>query len=378
MSFTINLFITIVICASLFLSNLMAFKPNQNIILNTTLPFSELDNKEVLDIIKTFKKDNIKYFFINIILNIPSFFITSDVISIIYLLLWVISIFTIYHIVIKKHITKLRNLKMKNNWFLKNKHVISIDTEVSRIKNKMPVSILWFIPSFLIAIGIIAYAITSEQDFSNYMIILSCASLFTTLIFLIIYKLFSAGKTKVYSDDSKVNLACNLIYKRIWSIILVLLSTVLSVLTIFQCFIYSYIVIISFIMVSLTIFITFAGYIKIRNTQTRILMAAENVIYTDDDEFWNFMFYNNPNDSNLLVEKRIGIGMTLNNGTGTSHIAFGNFKFDGYGPTKTYVHKDLDKIIVIKLPDKYVFFTGNSNKETDEYYKEFQSFLDKN
>jgi hypothetical protein len=343
---------------------------------------------------------------------------------------------------------------MKNNWFIKDKHIISVDTEVSRLKDKMPISILWFIPSFMISIVIIFYTLINKSDLNSYMIILACTSIFTSIIFLILYKIFSKGRVKVYSDDSNVNLACNLIYKRIWSIVLVALATIQSFFTIFECFIYSKIIVILSIMVVLVFFTIVVGYTKIRDTQNKILMAADNVIYTDDDEYWGIMFYNNPNDSSLMVDKRIGMGMTMNighpkakiaitafaillmlvlvpvvfmvakttsaeftlsvdddkisidapiygidfnkndieevslisslpkglrtNGTGTSHIALGNYKFDGYGPSKSFVHRDLEKIIVIKLSDKYVFLTGNNEEETDKYYNELQSYLDRN
>ena len=44
-------------------------------------------------------------------------------------------------------------------------------------------------------------------------------------------------------------------------------------------------------------------------------MNPENVIDMDDDQYWKFgLFYVNKNDPSILVEKRFGIGWTVNMG----------------------------------------------------------------
>ena len=49
-------------------------KGDKNILIGVTIPFLELKNEKVLDIVKEFKKENIKGFIIAAILFIPSFF----------------------------------------------------------------------------------------------------------------------------------------------------------------------------------------------------------------------------------------------------------------------------------------------------------------
>ena len=166
--------------------------------------------------------------------------------------------------------------------------------------------------------------------------------------------------------------------------------------------------------------------------------------YTDDDKYYGPFFYNNPNDKSFMVDKRFGIGTTINiahpmakvfitimtiilvgtliiviglvykldnakfsltqsenkyiidapmygiefnkvdiqevneisdlpegsrtNGAGTDDLALGNYRIDGYGNSKLFVHKQAKTIIVIKLKDEYVFLTGQSEEETEEYY----------
>jgi len=51
---------------------------------------------------------------------------------------------------------------------------------------------------------------------------------------------------------------------------------------------------------------------KIRSTQNKLLESAQSPFYVDDDYYWQGSFYNNPNDSRPMVEKRIGYGYTIN------------------------------------------------------------------
>ena len=166
--------------------------------------------------------------------------------------------------------------------------------------------------------------------------------------------------------------------------------------------------------------------------------------YSDDDKYYGPFFYNNPNDKSFMVEKRFGIGTTINiahpiakvfiaimtivivgtliivggvlykldnakfsltqsenkiiidapmygiefnkdeieevkeisdlpegsrrNGAETDDLALGNYRIDGYGKSNVFVHKQAKTIIVIKLKEEYVFLTGQSEEETEQYY----------
>ena len=54
--------------------------------------------------------------------------------------------------------------------------------------------------------------------------------------------------------------------------------------------------------------------INVRKARNRFMRLVNEEVYIDEDEYWVFgaMFYNNPNDSRSMVEKRIGYGMTAN------------------------------------------------------------------
>lgn len=58
------------------------------------------------------------------------------------------------------------------------------------------------------------------------------------------------------------------------------------------------------------------------------ILDSKNSIYVDDDEYWKNGYYYNPNDSNLIVEKRIGYGSTYNLATKKGKwITYGGISF---------------------------------------------------
>lgn len=115
-------------------------------------------------------------------------------------------------------------------------------------------------------------------------------------------------------------MACSLIYKRTWSVYAVagafvvsILNTVMSVLSGNSNPFMSVILV---LLISLSFIFSFVSTKQhITQRQNKILEASESNLYTDDDDYWQGLFYNNPNDKRVMVEKRIGYGFTVNMAT---------------------------------------------------------------
>lgn len=132
---------------------------------------------------------------------------------------------------------------------------------------------------------------------------------------LIINIVFNKSKTIVYSNNSEINIACNYIYRRNWSIIWALSAFITSLPVLFFIKSYSLAFIATLISVILLCFIIFYGNYKTKNAQNKLLNNDKDIIFYDDDEYWGCFFYNNPNDSSMMVETRNGMGTTVNIGS---------------------------------------------------------------
>lgn len=312
-------------------------KGNKNILIGVTIPFLELKNEKVLDITNKFKQENIILYIISVIAFIPSFFFKFNSNQILYLFLWIGVLYEISRRLFMKYNKKLMDLKRENNWLLPSKRLITIDTEVTRLKDKMPISVLWFIPSFIISLIPIVIVFNNIKEYGVSFEIAASNALIGNIIFLIMYRLYSKGKIEVISEDTDANIAYNKIFKRTWTMGTIVAATVQSLGMLFMFIIFlnninSAILFVLSVIIPSSIILIGIFYInnKIREEQGKILNACTNLIYTDNDEFWSKGVYNNPNDRSVTVEDRTGYGVTYNLGTKKGRtIYYGSLIFAG-------------------------------------------------
>lgn len=322
-------FTALSIVGAIYFQNSILTKPNKNVLIGVTIPFLQLNNERVIEIINSFKKSNKKLTFYSIIGFIPSFFTKYVSIQLIYLFIWIAIVFYFSNRMYRIHNKKLMNLKRENNWMLPSKRVITIDTELTRIKDKMPVSFLWFIPSILLSIVPIVIELLKKDCLESSLILISLNGLFGTIIFMIVYRVYVKKKSEVISEDSKVNLACNKVYIRTWTAGTIVAALIHSISMILVFLLLNDIVNqewLFILVISLTMLIILIGifYIneKIRKEQNDIISRCNSLILIDNDEYWSTGFYINPNDRSVMVPDRAGYGMTYNLGNKKGKFTF--------------------------------------------------------
>ncbi|MDD3223876.1 MAG: DUF5808 domain-containing protein [Clostridium sp.] len=297
---------------------------DKNLVFGVTIPTSELKNENI-NLLKTkYKALWHKYLIISIVTFIPVLFLGNlDPYNILYIVLWacIASIYFISKPYIVIH-NELMAIKKKNGWFSGKTREITIDTKASLLKNEKVISIYWLIGSFIIPIACFPLV-------KNISLILPISDLVIKVIILFLYKYTLKLKTKVYSENSNINVALNCTRQRLLSIFWTMASYIDSIIIFIACIIISRIV--PYKMFSLIPSITIAPILmlmiimyylnKFKNIKSELLNSDDKPIIVDDDEYWiNGLFYCNPNDSSLLVEKRGGIGMTFNFGKKSGKI----------------------------------------------------------
>ena len=329
--------VSIVFVLAMYFNCRYMIKGDKNILIGVTIPFLELKNEKVLEITDKFKKENIILYIISVIAFIPSFFFKFNSNQILYLFLWIGVFYEISRHLFIKYNKKLMDLKRENNWLLPSKRLVTIDTEVTRLKDKMPVSILWFIPSFIISLIPIVIVFSNIKGYGISLGIAASNALIGNIIFLVMYKIYSKGKTEVISEDTSANIAYNTVFKRTWTMGTIIAATVQSLGMLFMFILFlnninsSILFLLSVILPSSIILIgIFYINNNIRAEQGKILNTCTNPIYTDNDEFWSRGVYNNPNDRSVTVEDRTGYGITYNLGTKKGRIIYyGSLIFAG-------------------------------------------------
>ena len=290
-----------------------AVKPNKNIILGVTIPPLELSNIEITDVTKEFMYNMKILSVLSIVIYFPLMFMKT-VWLLIGWFLWFSLFCYIYYKLICKFNGKLKEVKRKNDWLLPNKHILNIDTELTKAKSKMPISKWWFLIALFIGISPFILNIINKNEYFSTAVICTGSSIVGTLILFIIYMIYVKGRTIVYCDESKINIACNKVYKRTWSIIYTSLAILQSIT---NTTLYVFMLLprvnenVFLIAITLPVIIVVLGIVygnrRIINMQNQLISVAENPIYVDSDEYWiNGMSYKNPYDNRVVVELRIG------------------------------------------------------------------------
>lgn len=317
-----------------YFENNTATKVKNGVVLGVTLPYSEIKNNDVLKIVDEYKKGNKVFFLIGIIVFFPISIINYPSLKMMYLFVWIFFMQILSYRLFGKYNKRLKELKIKNEWFISQTRLLTIDTEVTRLKDKMPVSLLWFIPSLIISIIPIIILIINK-DFSFGLLISASTGLIGTIIFMIMYRLYCKKPTEIYSEDSKVNIAYNFIYKRMWTMGTVIAATVQSIGMIFVFLPMtlnsnSVVLLMLSAVIPMTVILVGIYYInnKVTEEQNRLISTSNNPIYIDNDEYWFRDIYNNPNDTRYIVEPRVGYKMTYNLGTKKGkRIFYGSYIF---------------------------------------------------
>lgn len=296
-----------------------AVKPNKNIILGVTIPPLELSNIEITDVTKEFMYNMKILSVLSIVIYFPLMFMKT-VWLLIGWFLWFSLFYYIYYKLICKFNGKLKEVKRKNDCFLPNKHILNIDTELTKAKSKMPISKWWFLIALFIGISPFILNLINKNEYFSTAVICTGSSIAGTLILFIIYMIYVKGRTIVYCDESKINIACNKVYKRTWSIIYTSLAILQSIT---NTTLYVFMLLprvnenVFLIAITLPVIIVVLGIVygnrRIINMQNQLISVAENPIYVDSDEYWiNGMSYKNPYDNRVVVEPRIGTNPVYN------------------------------------------------------------------
>ncbi len=240
---------------------------------------------------------------------------------------------------------KVKALKGQEKWFIDKKQVVIVDTKVR--PNERAISPWWFlIPAAICLFGIlftmIQYphlpdklpghfnALGEVTRYDNKSLIsafmIPMTKMLLTVMMFGIYKVMSNARIAVNPSKPKLSLLRGQLANRRWGIFalfmailmnLQLLYTQLMVLQLVDSR-WSMAVTISMVVavLGLVVFIgatTGQGGSRIKLKEEQQETENNRLIARDDDSYWKLgMLYYNPDDPTLWVEKRFGIGMTIN------------------------------------------------------------------
>ncbi len=343
-SFVFLLNLLVVYLPLLFIGYFMPNFTRKTLLFGIVIPEEVNDNEEVLKIKKSYKRNyGLSSIGIAMILSAISIK-TQNVDYLNYGVLILVANMSVNYLYAHN---KSKLLKKEKGWIQNKKQVVIVDT--SHRYNQKYLSHHWF----WIPIGIIAFTTVFTMiqypylpskvpihfdlygNITNYtnksflsVFGLPLTQIGMTVLFYIIYRVIQNVRPSIQASMPKTSLKQNQIAKRYWAIYMLVTSVIINIQ-------FAYIQLnvlqitdpkskVSFLIYGLSVFVPIVGAIlvaiKTGQSGSRIKIDHEEeinnkVIDRDDDRFWKWgMFYYNPDDPNLHVEKRFGIGWTINFG----------------------------------------------------------------
>ncbi len=274
-----------------------------------------------------------------------------------------VNIFVVGFVYLWAH-KNMKKLKSENKWGENVRQLVTVNTDFR--KKNMMLSPLWFISYILImaatvTISLILFDSLPDQIPMQYnaagevvryadktyglILYMPVTQMFITFLFIFVYYSIAKSKQQIDPANREKTLSQNIIFRKRWSAYVVILGLIL--LLIFAGTQLSILGVVSYLPVvigsiAFTVVIAAATVIIAVTTGqsgSRVKVVGINdsgaskkkTIVRDDDNHWKWgVFYYNPDDPSLFIEKRFGIGWTLNFGRPLSWIIiFGILGFSG-------------------------------------------------
>lgn len=236
---------------------------------------------------------------------------------------------------------KMKELKVNENWKKVKKEVLAVD--LSFYNRKLTYSNGWFIIPFIITVASFIWTflnfdriperlpmqysldgtVTNWADKSiGSVLTFPLIQLFMLGLFFYINIMIGRSKQQMDPANPKESIQQNIIFRRRWSLYMIISGTMMILLFVYPqiSFVYPINPLLSFIITFVVVGIMVIGAVILSITTgqggSRVKIAVDKngeVMNRDDDEFWKLgVFYFNPNDPSIWVEKRFGSGWTTN------------------------------------------------------------------
>lgn len=249
---------------------------------------------------------------------------------------------------------KMKVIKSNSSWKNQSKEVIVIDTDFR--KGKLMASPLWFVSYLLIImvtlfIGIYFYDMAPQKipmnfDFSgnvtNYVdksirvfLMPVFVQLMMLVVFIFSYWMIGKSKQQIDASNPEVSKEQNRIFRLKWSQFIIFTGFIMMILFMVMQLtsigVLKSLQIVSLFAIGIPLLIVVAAIvlsIKTGQSGNRIHVYTNKTgekmpISRDDDKYWKLgTFYYNPQDPSLFIEKRFGIGWTMNFGRPLSWVIF--------------------------------------------------------
>lgn len=284
----------------------------KNIALGVTLPHEAHEDEEVTNIRLAYKKWLGLVTLFMLLLMLPAFFLSYMSVAMMYCMTWILIVMVATFIPYGIYHTRLKSLKANHGWGVPMEGKAVVDIKSSAIKDD--INQVWFLPAFLLTFIPVITAFFNELQTPDIMATSMGAAM--VLMFYIFYRWLYRNKSEIIDDNTALTTALTRVRRRSWGKCWLFMSYATALMALgFWLAGYNQSTLILVALGYTVIVMAAAMYVEfdLRGAQQRLSAKSGQGIYIDSDEYWLFgMFYNNPYDSHLIINSRVGMNSTVN------------------------------------------------------------------
>ncbi len=202
-------------------------------------------------------------------------------------------------------------------------------TQKLAVAPKKPLSVWWFVPAAVLTLVPVVHTVLTLGGRDEFWPLMSVYLSFFALaaVSWFLYRIIFRQRAEVVDGNTAQNAALTQIRRYNWGkswILIVWLTAVFDIVFWLTGFDSAAVLLLTVAYTVLLLAFAMQTEFKTRKMQQKLTAESGRAVYTDDDDKWLFgMFYNNPNDEHLMVNKRTGIGMTMNMAKAPAKILMG-------------------------------------------------------
>lgn len=296
---------------------IVAGKAKKQILLGVTLPDQALEREDVREIAQGYKRKINGCMGMLLLIGIPVHAAMAGYVSVflIIYMIWAVLLYWLPYQILKKEHDRMYRLKCENHWTVGETRTIYIDTAASSLAGKYPLSSIHFLISALLCLLPLYVSDSIAKFFREEMAgVIFATSLFTKLALFLCYSFFAKGKNKAFSHDTKINQKCGRLKRNIMGSCMVILSYLDSISFVimewgmgkeqYTSHFNERILLFCFVQL-IEICFLISCFVYYEKRKREILKADKTPILVDEDEYWNGMYYNNPEDKRVFVADRV-------------------------------------------------------------------------
>lgn len=292
--------------------------PKRNLYFGITLDKEQAGTPKVVEITKTYHKQMRLLFWIMMLAPIPMFFIPWSSVFMSAWLLWILASVVCFFVPFGIANKKIRTLKIEKGW--KQPESAPVLAEIKNAGKIRRVKWYHFLPPAVASLTIGALVIVSNRGerMEAVSILVGCFALIT-LFFWAVAVWMDKQKTAIVSTNSEVNINYARAKKNLWKNFWVACAWVNTAYMGSLFFAVDVDVKLTKVFVAATVIdtlltvILLVWMIKKKQRLDETYREYMDIVLPDDDDNWIWgMCYYNPKDKHSMVEKRVGIGTTIN------------------------------------------------------------------